>query len=219
MVLIVNCGFAITPVPLRVIPAIAPLVELLLIVIWPFTEPALVGLNCTCNVKDCVGFKVTGKLCATMLNPAPEIVGELTVRAVVPVEVSVSVWLVEPFTVTLPKLRLAELTVNCGFGAVVPVPLRVTIIVLPAAELLLIVNWPLAVPVSIGLNCTCRVSDWLGFSVAGRLPPTSENRAPVTVAALTVTGAVPVEVSVSAWSVHVFAVTLPKFKLPALTVS
>jgi hypothetical protein len=43
------------------------------------------------------------------------------------------------FTVTLPKLRVAALTVNCGLGAAVLVPLRVTCVVEPVDELLLIV--------------------------------------------------------------------------------
>jgi hypothetical protein len=43
------------------------------------------------------------------------------------------------FTVTLPKLKLAELTVNCGLGAAVLVPLRVTCAVEPVDESLLMV--------------------------------------------------------------------------------
>jgi hypothetical protein len=43
--------------------------------------------------------------------------------------------------------------------------------------------------------------------------------APVTVAELTVTGAVPVEVNVSDRAVEVFTVTFPKFRLPVLAVS
>ena len=63
------------------------------------------------------------------------------------------------FTVTLPKLRLAELTVNCGLKAATLVPLRLTTAVALVAELLLIVICPLAVPVVVGLNCTCSVVD------------------------------------------------------------
>jgi hypothetical protein len=63
------------------------------------------------------------------------------------------------FTVTLPKLRLPALTVSCGLGAAVLLPLNATTAVLPVEELLLIVNWPLADPVVVGLNCTCNVRD------------------------------------------------------------
>jgi hypothetical protein len=39
-------------------------------------------------------------------------VAELTVTGAVPVEVSVNDWVVAVFTVTLPKLKVAEFTVN-----------------------------------------------------------------------------------------------------------
>ena len=57
---------------------------------------------------------------------SPVIAAELTVTGDVPVDVSVSDCVVAVFTVTLPKLRLAALTVNCGLGAAVLVPPRVT---------------------------------------------------------------------------------------------
>jgi hypothetical protein len=103
-----------------------------------------------------------------MVKPAPVIVAEFTVTDVVPVELRVKDAVVAVFTVTLPKLRLPALTVNCGFAAV-PVPLSVTEVVLPLVELLLMVSWPLADPVAVGSNCTCSVIDWVGFSVIGRL--------------------------------------------------
>ena len=46
------------------------------------------------------------------MKPAPVITAELTVTGDVPVEVNVSDWVVDALTVTLPKLRLAALTVN-----------------------------------------------------------------------------------------------------------
>ena len=88
----------------------------------------------------------------TRVYPAPEIVVELTVTGVVPVDVSVNDCVVAVFTVTLPKLRLAMLTVNCGFDAAVAVPLSATTDVPPLDELLLIVTCPLAAPVAVGLN-------------------------------------------------------------------
>jgi hypothetical protein len=69
--------------------------------------------------------------------------------------------------------------------------------VLPVDELLPIVIWPVAVPADAGLNCTCRVIDWLGFSVAGKLPPTMVKPLPAIATELTVTGDVPVDVSVN----------------------
>ena len=74
--------------------------------------PTDVGRNCTCNVIDCVGLSVTGKLLPTIAKPAPVMAAELTVTGAVPVEVSVNDCVVAVFTVTLPKLRLAALIVN-----------------------------------------------------------------------------------------------------------
>jgi hypothetical protein len=47
---------------------------------------------------------------------------------------------------------------NCGDVAAAPVPLRDTVVVLPLAELLLIVRLPVADPVAAGANFTCSVS-------------------------------------------------------------
>jgi len=48
------------------------------------------------------------------VNPVPAICAELTVTAEVPVEVNTNDSALAVFTVTLPKARLVELTVNCG---------------------------------------------------------------------------------------------------------
>src|ERR1700750_2126980 len=151
------------------------------------------------------------------VKPAPVIVAELTVTAAVPADVKVNDCVVAVFTVTLPKLRLPALTVNCGLGAAVLVPFRPTTVAGPAEESLLIVICPLPAPVDAGRNCTCNVTACSGFSVTGTLPLTIVNPAPVMVAELTVTGAVPVDVSVNDCVVAVFTVTLPKLRLAALT--
>ena len=90
---------------------------------------------------------------------------------------------------------------------------------LPFVELLLIVSCPLAAPVAVGRNCTCRAIDWVGFNVTGRLAPTIVKPAPVITAEFTVTGDVPVDVSVNDCVVAVFTVTLLKLRLAALTVN
>ena len=121
----------VVPVPLKAMSAVLPLVELLLIVISPLTTPVAVGLNCTCSDIDCDGFRVTGKLPPITLKPSPVIATELTVTGEAPVDVNVSDCLVAELTVTLPKLRLPELIVNCGLAAA-PMPLRATDAVPPA---------------------------------------------------------------------------------------
>ena len=67
------------------------------------------------------------------------IAAEFTVTGAVPVEVSVNDCVVAVFTVALPKLKLAALTVNCGLGAAMLVPPKVTCAADPVDELLLIV--------------------------------------------------------------------------------
>ena len=103
------------------------------------------------------------------MKPVPMIVTELIVRGEVPVDVNVRDCVVAVLTVTLPKLRLGALTLNCGFGVDVPVPLSATCTVLPVVEVLLIVSWPVRVPAVVGTNCICRVSDCDGFSTTGKL--------------------------------------------------
>jgi hypothetical protein len=139
------------PVPLRETTAELPVVELLVIVSCPVRAPVVVGSNWSCSVSVWFGFSVTGKLPPTMVKPAPVIAAELTVTGVVPVDVRVKDCVVAVFTVTLPKFTLPALIDNCGFAAV-PVPLKATEAVLPVVELLLIVIWPLAVPVAVGSN-------------------------------------------------------------------
>jgi hypothetical protein len=139
-------------VPLKATTAVPPVEELLVIVSCPLALPVAVGANCTCNVIDWVGFSVAGKLPPTIVKPVPVSAAELIVTGEVPVDVSVNDCVVAVFTVTLPKLRLAALSANCGLGAVVLVPLKTTTAVEPVDESLLMVSWPLAVPVAVGLN-------------------------------------------------------------------
>jgi hypothetical protein len=91
---------------------VLPLDELLLIAICPLAGPVAVGRYCTCSVIDCVGFNVAGKLPPTIVKPAPVIAAELTVTGAVPVDVKVNDCVVDVFTVTVPKLKVAALTVN-----------------------------------------------------------------------------------------------------------
>jgi hypothetical protein len=96
------------------------------------------------------------------------------------------------------------------------VPLKDTVALLPVDELLVIVSCPLADPAAVGVNVTETVSDCFGFSVVGKVPATTLNAAPLIETALTVTGPVPEEVSVSVFDAGLPTATLPKFRLVAL---
>ena len=100
-----------------------------------------------------------------------------------------------------------------------PEPLSETCVVAPVVELLVIVNFPLAAPATVGSNCTLSVTDWLGFNVTGKVAPESLKPVPCSATELTVNGAVPDDVRVSE-SVPVESTgTLPKDNEVALTSS
>jgi hypothetical protein len=94
-----------------------------------------------------------------MANPLPARVTELIVRAAVPDEVKVSVWVEVVLTVTFPKLIEPALRVRSGVAAAVPVPVRETVDVLPEEALLETVMVPVVNPVALGLKLTWRVTD------------------------------------------------------------
>lgn len=112
----VNCGVVAgaVPVPLKDTVFVLLLDELLLIVSFPVTAPLADGANCTVSVSVCFGFKVAGRLPPTMLKPDPVIESAFTVNASEPDDVSVNDCVADEFTVTLPKLNVVALTVNCG---------------------------------------------------------------------------------------------------------
>ena len=126
-----------------------------MIVSCPVAAPADVGLNRTDRLIVWPAFRVVGNpVLFTIVKPRPLIVAVFTVTGAVPVELSVSDCVVGAFSVTLPKLRLAALIVNCGLVAAVPVPCKFTVAVAFVEELLLIVSVPEAAPAVVGSNWT-----------------------------------------------------------------
>jgi hypothetical protein len=97
----------------------------------------------------------------------------------------------------------------------VPVPLRLTTVVPPLEELLVMVSCPLATPTAVGSNSTLGVTAWPGFNVTGNLTPDMVKPAPFSVAALIVTGAVPVAFNARDCAAGVFSSTSPKATLVA----
>jgi hypothetical protein len=99
------------------------------------------------------------------------------------------------------------------------VPLSAIVAVAFVDEVLVMVSCALAVPDDAGLNCKLTVVVCPGFNVMGKLPPEILKPFPVTVAAFTVTGTLPVDVSVTVCELVAFTRTLPKATLPVLIVS
>jgi hypothetical protein len=173
------------------------------------------------SVTDWVGFKVTGKVAPDIVKPVPVNVAELMVTGSVPLEVSVTGSIDGVFGVTSPNARLAGLMINVGFATTgaSPVPLRLTTAVLLVDESLWIVSCPETAPAVAGSNCTFRVTGCPGFRVTGKVAPDTVKPVPVNVAELMVTGAVPVEVSVTGCVDATFSVTSPNIRLTALSVN
>jgi hypothetical protein len=100
-----------------------------------------------------------------------------------------------------------------------PIPLRAIVNVGFVDEVLLMLNWPAAVPTDDGSNVSVTVIACPGFSVFGRLTGEDEKPLPVTENEFTVTGAVPLEVSVTVCVVELFTTAEPKEMLVAFTVN
>lgn len=119
----------------------------------------------------------------------------------------------------MPKLKLPGLTARVGAVSVVPVPLRPIATAGLVDELLETASLPVIAPAVVGLNCTVSVTVCFGFMVTGKLAPETVKPAPLMAAAVTRTGAVPVEARVRARVDEEPTVTLPKLKLAGFTVS
>jgi hypothetical protein len=100
-----------------------------------------------------------------------------------------------------------------------PVPLNATVVDVPVDELLVNATAPVADPAAVGTYSTVSVAVWLGFNVSGKLAPDIVNPAPLIAPSLTITGAVPVELSVTVCVADEFTCTLPNVRLLALTLS
>jgi hypothetical protein len=146
--LIVNWGLDTAgpvsiPVPLRLTTAVLLVDELLWIVSRPAAAPVAVGSNCTFTVTAWFGFKVTGNAAPDIVYPVPVSAAELMVTAAFPVDVNVTGCVDAVFTITLPNVKLAALTVSPGLELLpwTPDPLNEPLATcVPAAFIAL--NWP-----------------------------------------------------------------------------
>lgn len=287
------------------------LAEFDVIVSWPVAEPVVRGSKVSVSEIDWPGFSVAGRLTGETEKPAPLTPMELTVTAVVPLEVSVTVCVVgvlittepngmlvafalraeaaafscsatvfemlpvlavrlavcvvlteetaalklapvavagivtdagtttallllaratvtppvgaEPVSVTLQEslnapvidslLQLTELTVGV---VVLPVPLSATE---TDGALLWIESCPVTELDVVGLNWIDNTAAWPGLRVAGKLMPLTENPVPEMASELIVTGAVPVDVTVTDFETAVPTETFPNERELALSVS
>ncbi len=200
--------------PLSAIPNGDP-GALLAIEMLPLALPVAVGANLAVNVALCPALIVNGVVIPLMLNPVPETLAADTITLAVPVLFNVTV--AEPLlpTATLPKLTLAGLapSVPC-----MPVPLSAIPNGDPGA-LLAIEMLPLALPVAVGANLAVNVALCPALIVNGVVIPLMLNPVPETLAADTITLAVPVLFNVTVAEPLLPTATLPKLTLAGLAPS
>jgi hypothetical protein len=188
---------------LKTVPEVAVRVTLCAVVTEEIVaeKSALVALAGTVTVAG----RVTAGLLLerlTLSPPLPAAALRVTVQASVPERV------IEP----LEQENALSVT-----GTTVPVPLRLITADGFVAELLARVSAPVTAPVAEGSKLTVSVAVCPWLRVSGKLTPDMLKPAPVTVPALMVTGAVPVDIRVTDCGVAaVFTMTLPKARLPVL---
>ena len=105
------------PVPLRATVMVGFVDELLLMLNCPVAAPAADGSNVSVTESVFPGLNVAGRLPAEAEKPVPVTVTEFTVTGAVPLEVRVTVCVVEVFTPTAPKAMLVVLKVSAGVAA------------------------------------------------------------------------------------------------------
>jgi hypothetical protein len=184
-------------------------VALLAKVTEPLTLPVTVGANTALKLRLPPPAMVCGKVSPLMLNPAPVTVAWEMVTLPVPVLLRTMVCDVLLFTTTLPKAILAGEAESCS---VTPVPLKPTVSGDPAA-LLVMLTLPLSLPVAAGAKVAVKGVDCPAESVSGTVSPLRLKPVPVADAAVTVTLAVPVLVSVTVCASLLPTATLPKLTL------
>ena len=183
MLVVLMVSFGTAPFNCRMnafdaVPALAIIVTVC-VVVTEATEAVNVALNALAGTVTEAG-TVTAALLLDKLTLNPPAGAA---------EVNVTVQLSLPEPVMDAVLQVNPLKV----AGTVPVPVKRRVVVIPLAELLEMVNWPVAAPAAVGSNCTLRLAVWPGLNVRGKLGPDTTKPAPVAATALTVTGAVPVE--------------------------
>jgi hypothetical protein len=108
------CGL---PTPLRFTVNVGFVDELLVMVSLPAAVPTADGSNVSVTLIACPAFSVVGRLNDEAEKPLPVTATELTVTGPEPLEVSVTVCVVELFTTTEPNEMLVAFTVNAGAEA------------------------------------------------------------------------------------------------------
>ncbi len=87
------------------------------IVSWPDAVPTVVGSKVRVTLSDCPGLSFAGSATAEAEKPDPATEIEFTVTAAVPLEVSVTVCVVEWFSTIAPKAMFVALALSAAVAA------------------------------------------------------------------------------------------------------
>src|SRR5215472_5181736 len=142
-------------------------------VIPPFTAPPAAGEKVTWSEADCPADSVLGVATPFTLNPAPFTVICEIWMSVNPGLLSVTAWVLLPFTSTLPKLRLLLLSDSCACVLEVA-PFRCTLVDPPPC-CVIAESVPEYVPVVFPEYATWNVADCPGPSESGVFNPMVAN--------------------------------------------
>src|ERR1700730_1215736 len=127
-----------TPIPDNVI-VVGEFAALLVTTTLPVTLPAAAGANVTFAVAVCPGFSATPAERPLAVKPPPETVIFEIVTVELPVFVSVVLWLLLLFTLTLAKVKAEVLEISCPETALT-LRLAVLLVTLPAELLTVTLN-------------------------------------------------------------------------------
>jgi hypothetical protein len=206
-----ECETLATPVPDSVIVAGEP-VALLTTVIAPIKLPAVVGENSTPKVRLCEGASVTGVLAplSAKLEPVKDICDIVTLE--LPAFDRETLWVDEPPSLTLPKLKLLVLNESVCVDAI-PAPLR-AIALGEFGALLIIDALPETEPAEVGENCRLNVLDCPAPKTMGKFREPVPNPLPATLTCEIVSVPVPLLLTCI-----VCELVAPVDRLPKLTVA
>jgi hypothetical protein len=127
-------------VPLKATVMVALVEALEVTVSCPVAAPAAVGSKVRVRESDLPGFKVAGRLTADAEKPLPVMAIEFTVTAALPLEESVTVWVVELLTTTPPNEMLVALAVS---AAVAALSCRARVLAVLAVVAVRVADWEL----------------------------------------------------------------------------
>jgi len=189
-------------------------VALLAILTVPDVVPAAPGEKRTVSATEFPGVTVAGSAGPLMLSPVPVMVVCEMIKLAFPESLSVSVWVFDTPTGTLPKATLDGTAEICG---AMPTPLKATV-KFGLLAVLVTVTVPAAEPMAVGVNVTFKET-WLPVAkLRGTVIPLAEKPVPVTATFEIETVPLAVLVKVTVCEALLPTFTFPRFRFTELDV-